>query len=185
MNDTKVASRYAKSLFGLAHERNILEVINSDMNLVAGTCASSRDLVLFLKNPIINADKKKAILNTLFGSRVNPVTLAFFNIITLKRREMYLDGIATEFTNIYKKNKGIATAVITSAAGLDAELRKAVIDVVKNSVKSEVELVERTDKNLIGGFTLQVGDKQFDATIAKKLKQLALEFSNNLYVKKN
>ena len=36
---------------------------------------------------------------------------------------------------------------------------------------------------LIGGFTLQVGDRRIDASFARQIRQLAMGFSENPYVK--
>ena len=73
--------------------------------------------------------------------------------------------------------------MITSAVGLDDNLRKKVLEIVKNSVKSEEELVEKVNKDLIGGFVLKVGDKQVDAGILRQIKNLRRSFSENPYVK--
>ena len=81
--------------------------------------------------------------------------------------------------------KGIRTAEIISAVGLDDKLRKQVYETVKNSTKSEVELIEKVDKKLIGGFILRLGDKQYDASIVSSLRKLAQSFSANPYVRKN
>jgi F-type H+-transporting ATPase subunit delta len=81
--------------------------------------------------------------------------------------------------------KGIQTAEITSAAGLDESLRKKVYDLIRNSTKSEVELIEKIDNRLIGGFILRMDDKQFDASISSELRKLTQAFSSNPYVRKN
>jgi F-type H+-transporting ATPase subunit delta len=70
-------------------------------------------------------------------------------------------------------------AVITSATGLDDKLRAEVMSILKRETKSEVELLERVNKDLIGGFILRLGDKQFDASIAKSLRAIAKEFRSN------
>ena len=51
------------------------------------------------------------------------------------------------------------------------------------STKSEVELQEKIDKNLVGGFILRVGDKQVDASILRQLKNLDRNFSENPYIR--
>jgi F-type H+-transporting ATPase subunit delta len=74
---------------------------------------------------------------------------------------------------------------VTTAAGLDDQLRKQVYQLVKDSMKSEVELVEKVDDKLIGGFVLRIGDKQYDASVAAALRKLTREFSVNPYIRKN
>ena len=179
MAETKVAGRYAKSLIELALEQNVLEAVKNDMDLLIKTCASNRELSAMLKNPVIHGYKKLAIMKKLFGDKMNKLSIAFIDIITRKGREEHIEGIARQFVNLYKINKGIQVAVITSATGLDDKLRAEVMSILKRETKSEVELLERVNKDLIGGFILRLGDKQFDASIAKSLRAIAKEFRSN------
>jgi F-type H+-transporting ATPase subunit delta len=183
MTDSKVARRYAQSLMGLALERNIAEKINNDMKLIADTCSANRELVLLLKNPIINTDKKENIIRLIFGSKVDTVTNAFMQIITRKGRESYLYEIAEAFIAMYKTSKGIKTAFVTTAFPMDTALRNEVMSIVKRAKGDNAELVEQVDKDIIGGFILRIGDVQYDASVSKKLKALKSEFDDNLYVK--
>jgi F-type H+-transporting ATPase subunit delta len=185
MIETKVARRYAKSLLGLANEQGALDAVNSDMKSFVNVCRENRNLELMLANPIVHADKKKNILNGLFAHQMNKLTLAFFDIVIRKGREKYLVHIAKEFTEVYKVLKGIKTAEIISAVGLDDQLRARVYETVRNGTQSEVELIEKVDKNLIGGFILRIGDTQYDASIVSNLRKLARAFSSNPYISKN
>lgn len=185
MIETKVARRYAKSLLDLARERGELEVVNSDMKLLAEVCGSNHDLRVLLGSPIISGDKKLAILKRVFSGKISALSMSFFDIITRKGREGQLEGIAIEYTRLYKEYKGIQTAIVTSAVGLDDQLRKDVYTLIKESLKSEIELIEKVDKDLIGGFILRVGDKQYDASIARDLRLMKQELIDTSYVRKN
>jgi F-type H+-transporting ATPase subunit delta len=185
MIETKVAKRYAKSLIDLSNERGALDSVANDMKLLSSVCDANRELSALLASPIINGDKKLSILKKVFGDKMNKLSVVFFEIITKKGREAYLEVIAKEFTRQHKEMKGIQTAVITSAVGLDDKLRTEVYNIIRKSADSEIELVEKVDKNLIGGFVLRMGDKQYDASIASDLKKLTREFSANPYIRKN
>ena len=50
-------------------------------------------------------------------------------------------------------------------------------NIVKEATNGEVLLTEKLDSNLIGGFVLTVGDKQFDTSIATSLAKLKKEFA--------
>lgn len=185
MIDTKVARRYAKSLLDLSKERDSTEAVFNDMKLLASVCENNRDLSLLLNSPIIHAEKKLSILKKVFSGKVNNLSIAFFEIITRKRRESYLEAIAKEVVRLYKEYKGIQTAIVTSAVGLDDKVRADVFKIISESLNSEIELVEKVDKNLIGGFVLRVGDKQFDASIASELRHLRQQLIDASYVRKN
>lgn len=183
MQGTKAASRYAKSLFDLSLEQGLLEKTHADMKLVFSTCRENKDFVQMLKSPIIKSDKKEKILKTIFEGKLNKLTIEFICIIARKKRESLLEFIAESFITKYKEHKKILTAVITTAMGLDEELRKKVLQVVKDATKSEVELVEKVNKDLIGGFIIRVGDKQDDTSIRTKILKLNRVFSENLFIK--
>lgn len=174
-----VATRYAKSLLELALEKGKLEEVYADMKFVQGVYHSSREFANFLSSPIIKTDKKQAVIDAVIGKNVHALTLDFFKILASKRREMYMGEIAKAFIEQYKEHKGITTAVVTSAAPIDDHARKEIMKVVKQSAAGEVELVEKLDKSLIGGFVLRIGDRQVDASISRKLNELRKSFSEN------
>jgi F-type H+-transporting ATPase subunit delta len=182
MKGTVVASRYAKSLLGLAIEQNKLEEAYADMLMVAKTVNENRDLELLLKSPVVKTDKKQAILDQLFGSKISPISSGFFKIITTKRREYLIGQIANSFVQQYKFHNNIITAEITSAVKLDANLKKKVLQLVKSTEQEEVEVVERIDESLIGGIIVRIGDKQVDASILRQINDLKKDFSKNPYI---
>lgn len=178
----KAASRYAKSLLDLALEQGALEAVYQDMIFVLRSTEHNRELQVFLQSPIIKTDKKVAVFNEIFG-QLNKVTRIFIELVTRKRREAALVEIASSFIDQYKNYKKIITAVVTTAVGLDDTLRSQVMDIVKKSAQGEVELVEKVDKNIIGGIILRVGDRQVDSSILRNIKNLNRTFAENPYIK--
>lgn len=184
MASTRVASRYVKSLLGLAVEKGALEEVHKDMQLFSKTCNESYEFVMLLRSPIVKHDKKKAILDELFKGKVHNLTLAIFDIITRKNREPLLPMIAHEFHDAYNEHKGIGKATITTTIPMDKLLRNEVEAIVKKlNNKKQIELTEKVDEELIGGFVLQVEDKQIDASVKNKLKSLKVTLSHNPFIK--
>jgi F-type H+-transporting ATPase subunit delta len=185
MTETRVSHRYAKSLMDLALEKGQLEAVKEDMQLVLSVIRENHELGVMLRSPVLKTDKKQDILKAVFSGKIGILSTEFIDIITRKRRESELAAIAESFLTQYKHHKNILTAVITSASGLDDKLRAEVMKIVKGATSSEVELVEKVDKSLIGGFVLRVGDQQVDASILRQIRNLDRNFSDNPYVKKN
>lgn len=185
MAEAKLGRRYAKSLFDLSLEKGNTEAVYQDMSLIHQVCEENRALILLLQNPIIFPEKKTSILREIFQKKIDALTMRFLEIIVHKRRENQLLSITTEFIAAYLAYKGIEKAIVTTATGLDDKLRSEVIAMVKKSSQSNVELVEKIDKKLLGGFVLRVGDVQYDASISRSLKKLSREFLQNSYIKKN
>ncbi len=183
MQGTRVASRYAKAFIDLTIEQGVLEQAYADMKAIDEVCKSNSDFVSFLKSPIVKTDKKQTVLLELFKGKFNKVTDAYIHLITNKKREIYLAEIANEFINQYKTKKKILTAIVTTANGIDEVTRKQIIEIVKGQSTSEVIIQEKIDKNVIGGFIIRVGDKQVDATIARKINSLKRSFKENPFIK--
>jgi F-type H+-transporting ATPase subunit delta len=111
--------------------------------------------------------------------------LKFFDLVVEKGRTEFLPEMAIAFLRLYNDHLGIQTAEVVSTIQLDDELRNSFKGIVKEvSGKNEVNLIEKIDPNLIGGFVLKVGDKQLDESIKSKLQQLRLDLTQNLYEKK-
>ncbi len=182
MRHVIVASRYAKSLLQLAEEQGVEETIYEDMKLVASVCKESRELELLLKSPVVKAHKKMVIMGAIFEGKLNELALNFINLIASNRREGFLYQIALEYQDQYKAKNSIVTATVTTAIGLDASMKSAVLKLIQKSDRSEVELIERTDEDLIGGLILRIGDKQYDGSLQRCLNDLKQEFNNNTLI---
>lgn len=184
MVHSRAASRYVKSLLGLAVEKKVLDEVHRDMLLFSKVCDENRSFELLLQNPIIRHHKKLEILQKIFKGKVQSLTMSFLDIITRKNRESILADIAKEFHNAYNTYKGIGKATVITHVPLDASLRAEFEKLAKHySEKKEVELTEKVDSDMIGGFVLNVGDRQLDASIKNKIKTLKLKFSQNPYIK--
>lgn len=184
MSVTRIATRYAKSLIDLAIEQGKLEQVNADMNAL-GAAAKNRDLYLFLKSPIIHADKKNAALDALFKGKIDSLTLLYLNLLVNKGREAYLPEIAAEFSVQYKTLKKITTVTVTSAEPLSEAVLSALKAKLLGSggISENLELVTKVDPALIGGFVLEFDNKRYDASAAHKLDELRAQFTQNLFVR--
>src|SRR5690554_1750746 len=178
MSVIRVASRYTKSLLELAIEQGQLEAVHQDMNRLLALAASNREFKVMLQSPVINAEKKLNVLNALFAKTATPLTTTFFDILAQKGREAVLLDIAKEFHRQYNLHNNIQEAEVVTTYPLEEEMRNSFVGLVREiSGKPKVELKQKVDEELIGGFILTVGDKQIDESLSSKLNQLKLKFT--------
>lgn len=178
-----VGARYAKSLLNLALDNGQLEAVYQDMLLIRSVSKSNPDFVNMLESPLIKTDKKQFILRELFTGKVHELTMKFMMLMAEKKREGYLDDISFSFVDQYKQHKNIVTAVITSATPLASDIKFNLLSLIQESVNGTVEIEEKVDEKLIGGFKIKVGDNQIDASVQRKLNDLRKSFSENPFVK--
>ncbi len=171
MKSTKSASRYAKALLELAIEQQKLEIIESNMSRILEAAKETNEFQVFLDSPIINLDKKVAVLNSLFGE-FEPLTLSFLALITKNGRERLITEIAQSYISQVKEFKGIIPISITSARKLDEATKATILAKINASVTGTLEITELIDESLIGGFIVTMGDKQIDASVASQLARM-------------
>ena len=172
MAASKAATRYARALLDLAIEMKNLDAVYNDVVMIDGLCDSNRDLVAFLHSPIIQRRRKYETFDALFEGKIDKLTLGFLKLITKNGREKILPEITESFIAQYKKHKGIVDVYVTSAIALEAKVKDSIIAKVKENFKGDIVLHESVDQSLVGGFVVNVEDKQIDASIKRQLADL-------------
>lgn len=172
MNLSIIGYRYAKALIDLAQEQGALEEVYKDMKFFETICEENDEFRKVMANPIVRHDKKQGILKNIFENRVSNVTFSIFNVLTKKNREQLLFPIAQEFQKLYDQIKGIQKVQISTPAPLTESQKAEFSKIIAESLNKTVEITEKIDESLIGGYVLQVGDTQIDTSVKHKLNQL-------------
>ncbi|WP_313374063.1 ATP synthase F1 subunit delta [Chishuiella sp.] len=174
----RAAQRYAKSLMQFANETNQADVVYAEMNDVCKIIKESDDLKSFLNSPIIEASKKEVVLKEIFKS-FSKTTNTFISLVVKQGRENILSKIADQFIANYNLANNIVTAEITSAVQLDQKTIDNIVAKAKQTLAagSQVNVVNKIDASLIGGFILKIGNTQIDSSIKTKLATLKKDFS--------
>lgn len=178
MNYSAIAVRYSKALLSLSEEKGILDQVQKDIALIQSVCETENEFRRLLEFPVIPTSKKIEIFNEIFKDKVSNLTLEFLKMIADNRREAFLYHMTHAFMGLYKTKLGIKTVTFTSVDAIDDNTRKLINDMVKEHYKADIELIEETNKDLIGGFVLRVDDEQFDASVANRLEKIRREFIN-------
>lgn len=177
MRNIKAASRYATALLDLSIEQKNLDKTYSDIVSLQQTIEGSKELQSLLNSPIVKADKKRSILNALFSKDFTELSTKYLDLLVKNGRESLIPEIANQFILQYNTHHNIVEAEVISAVKLDDAQREKVLSLVKHDGK--VNIVEKIDPSILGGFIVKVGDKQIDASISKKFKDLRKEIILN------
>jgi F-type H+-transporting ATPase subunit delta len=184
MKEIKVAKRYASALFQFAQESKQLDAVYNDMSLVAQVCQENKEFRMLLSSPVVANNKKISVLEALFSSSISDITMKYLSIITSKGRENIVHDIAEQLIVLYKEHKGILSLELKTAFELKQEERERILKLLKESTKAnDIDLTETIDPELIGGFILSWDNKQIDATLQRRLRELKKDFENNVYLR--
>ncbi|TMI64871.1 MAG: ATP synthase F1 subunit delta [Bacteroidetes bacterium] len=185
MSNVRIATRYAKSLLGLAIERNELDKAFADMEWLQSVCKSNPDFVNMLRSPVIKSDAKGKIVMAVAKDNIGQLTASFIQLLITKGREGGLPEISTEFIRQYKEYKKIRIVKVTTAVPLSDELKEGIVRFIKSTTDIQnLELETIVNKDIIGGIIMQAGDKLVDASVAYDFKQIGKLFENNDFIYK-
>ncbi len=176
MAETKVSTRYANSLLDLTSEKNNLEQIAEDMELVRSAINSSSQLRNLLESPVIKLEMKKNILSEIFQEKISGDSINFIRFVVEKSRESLLPSIIAKFLELKdEKLEQISVEVKTSFDFTDEQKTK-LKSRLDNILNKRTYLNFKVDKTIVGGFVAKVGDTVYDASVKHQLELLRKEF---------
>ena len=81
---------------------------------------------------------------------------------------------------LLREMRGVHTAEVRTAQPLAPEVRDRLLQRL-NALEGGVELQERVDPDLLGGFVLRVDDRMLDASVKRQLTLIRRELTENEY----
>lgn len=185
MSASRIAQRYAKSLIQHSLEMGNIDAVKGDVDSLI-QLFDNKEFGLMIKSPIINADKKKKILTAIIGGKVDILTEKFIDILITKGREAHLPAVVHSFDDQYDELKKRSNVELTTASPVDegmlAELKAKIVE--SKVTHPDVVLTNNVDEDIIGGFVLDISDRQYDASVRGQLDQLKKTFADDSYSKK-
>jgi F-type H+-transporting ATPase subunit delta len=176
MASSKVAIRYASSFLGTAIEKNILDRVSDDFELIYNSLNKNDELKRAIKSPVIKNEKKISILTAIFGNKISEETLSYINFVILKGREDILTEILEKFIYLRDEHLGIANVHVTTAFNVTAEQKIHLQEKFASYLNKKVKLNFTVDEKIIGGFIAKVGDTVYNASITHQLDLLKEQF---------
>jgi F-type H+-transporting ATPase subunit delta len=176
---TTAARRYAEAAFDLAR-RDGTEVAWAAALDAAADALSGPEVLRIVENPALpHQERLRAVRAALespsLAPAVGPVGGRLANLVGLlveRRRVGRLPAIAREYRRLLDRQRGVVTAIVTSATSLTDEQLAAVRTRVETMTGSDVNLHTEVDPSLIGGLTVRIGDRLLDASVRGRLERL-------------
>jgi F-type H+-transporting ATPase subunit delta len=170
-----ITTPYAEAFLQVADSRQEVDQVVDQAKAVLTLWAESPELRQAMASPVLEVEAKKAALEKLFADQVTPSFLNLLKLLADRQRIGVLDAVLERMLELYRDQRNIALATVTSAAALSeeqqAELSKKV-QAVAGTDKLEISL--NVDPALIGGFVVKVGSKVIDASLAGQVRRLGL-----------
>jgi len=170
-----LARRYASALLDLADERKALDAVAADLQALRGLIAESGDLRRLLTSPLYSrAQQSKAVASIMDKAGIGELPRRFVLVVADNGRLFALPEMIEGYLAELARRRGEVTAEVTSARSLSDGQQAALLDALRLSVGSKVQLDLTVDPALIGGLVVKVGSRMIDSSLRSKLQRLQL-----------
>nr|YP_010330249.1 ATP synthase CF1 delta subunit [Porphyridium aerugineum]UNJ17965.1 ATP synthase CF1 delta subunit [Porphyridium aerugineum] len=171
---SKIAQPYAEALLETAFSSNNLQKVTDDIQNIKNTISSSAELSRALNNPLLTIKNKQIIINKLFKDKISSLTLNFLMLIIERKRAVLIEAICKQFITLSYNKSGITIANVISSTPFTEQQYSLLVKKVQEIANSkQVQLNVEIDRELIGGFTIQIGSQIIDSSLKGQLKQMA------------
>ncbi len=182
MNTGLIVSRYAAALLRFASDRRSEQEVYRMMKRLWEYFKEVPDLEKTFCNRMIDPENRKKMFLDLF--RAHPrnafeVLSAFLDLLVRHKRENILSSVCLQYMDKYRKEKGITYGILTTVVPVDNKTAENIKKVLDPEHPQKVELELKQDKQLIGGFSLWVGMKVWDASLAGRMREVRKAFGIN------
>lgn len=172
---TEIAEPYAQALMSVAKSNNLTDQIGEDTQSLLALTQESEDLRLLLNTPLIDAGKKKVILQQVVGDQVHPFTLNFLLLLVDRSRIFLLPEVCKQYQDLLRQLRQAVLAEVTSAVELNDEQKEAIRQkVIATTQAQQVQLETQVDPELLGGVVIKVGSQVIDASLRGQLRRIGV-----------
>lgn len=173
-----LSARYAKALFAQAQEEGCEAALYANLQLLAVQLRQAPALQTALSNPVLSAKQKLRLLIIAGGVEVCDLYRRFMEVVIAHHRETYLPFMVQSYLMRYRKAQRLMKVELESATPLNATTRQRLIDQLTATSGNQIELHERVNPELIGGFRLCMAGKRIDASFARQLAEIREQWLN-------
>ncbi len=176
MSDGLIPRRYAKALYKFAVENGDSQEIYELLKKLSFRYTAIDELKRAVLNPDISNEEKGAYMLKLMGGKPGSSLDKFLLLCVRNNRAEYLQKISLAYVDLYREAHEIAHVVITTAVQIPGAEINAISDIVKKRLGAmSLEIEEKIDPELIGGFVVTIDGLVLDASVKRELNELQLQ----------
>lgn len=123
-------------------------------------------------SPSLSDEEKASVIFSLFPSEPCRSLRDFVMLVLRHRRESCLFIMLHSFLALYRERHRLKEALLVTAAPLGGEVEGIIRTRVRNIENCSVNISERVDPSILGGFILRMEDLMIDGSTATQIREL-------------
>jgi F-type H+-transporting ATPase subunit delta len=174
MSQAVLAKRYAKSLYGLGHQRNMAGAYHAQLAEASKAVNQDAATKQFFLSTAISKSEKKELLKKLFGkTNLEKDVQAFLLLLIDKSRFSALEEIVKASQELFDADQGTTRGRLYSAHPI-TEAQKAEYEKKATQIlNKKIQLEALTDASLVGGVRIEVSGWTFDDSLQAHLDKIS------------
>jgi F-type H+-transporting ATPase subunit delta len=178
LRTSQLAKRYAKALFALSDETNVIDATLADIQSLSDLFEKETRLRAFLFTPEVEKNAKRAVLAELVQNKVSTLVYNFLLLLIKKGRQTYFSEIVFELYRLYDRKRNRLQARVTSVVSLDEESLSEIRKQLSESLKADIQLENIVDSEILGGLVVQVESKVYDASLRHRIAEMRTQMKS-------
>jgi F-type H+-transporting ATPase subunit delta len=167
----EIAEVYARSLFEVAKEHDVLDDVHEQLGEFADAVDESRELQVFFFSPYFSSEEKKDAIGKLVED-ADEHFVRFLEMLAERHRMPVVFRIRRELDALWADENRLLPVTITSAVDLDKDTVKKIQKEIEDQTGRRTELTTEVDPDVLGGLAVQVGNAIMDGTVRARLERL-------------
>jgi F-type H+-transporting ATPase subunit delta len=167
----EIAQVYARALFEVASEHDLLDVIREQLDQFVKALDSNRELQVFFFSPYFSTEEKKQALQRVVEG-AESIFMSFLETLVDGHRMPALFRIRARYERLWDEANEVLPVAVTSAVPLDESVVKEIGDRIGEQTRQTVQLTTAADPEILGGIVVRVGNAILDASLRNRLDQL-------------
>jgi F-type H+-transporting ATPase subunit delta len=167
----EIAAVYARSLFEIAKEHDVLDRVHDELGEFAEALSDDRTLQVFLFSPYFSSNEKREGVRKIV-SDADERFVNFLELVAERHRMPALFRIKRAFDALWADEHKLLPVTVTSAIELDESLVEEIGQRIQEQTGRRVELSSNVDPEVLGGLMVRVGNMVLDDTVRNKLERL-------------
>ncbi len=171
--EREVARNFAEALLGAAEGAGQADGILEEIEEIDRDVFKAHPgFVQLLRSRQLSAEEGERIVRDIFENRASDLAVRFLKVLNRHGRLPLFSAIAKELRQVWNKRHNLVPVEVRSAVPLDESQQAALSERVGRMIGATPILDVLTDRSLIGGVIVKVGDYVYDASVKNRLEQL-------------
>lgn len=172
MKPNRKARRYANALLTVSKELNCIPKTGNSLRIIDQLIKQEKVFRAFFYTKRINPVEKVVILKSVFGDLINQIVYEFFTLLAERNEYQMFLSVAVAYAKLQKESLNQIDVTAYSIDKIDEETMFSIVQGIEKTTGKKIELRTETDKELLGGLKLRVGNTIFDGTIANQMAKM-------------